>query len=552
MQLPLPSINFGRYTLTPGNAVELNSGDFIRILEIQNRLRIRTSDDEVLSSDIILTGKLFRRALKLEYMNNKRNEVALIEEDAQASLDEVLCTRELIVTNASFPSFRDEECIVCRWVWNISPNSKVGGTVRRITEAEADPQYRCGSYVLLNAWRQEKLEKHMKEIERKRRDQEKETKRRKQVRRNLQCGGGLLEDPFFANQRLDTAITCEGYRRRNPSTISCEATSPVTNAVGSKDNITSTSARYSARSPEAFVTPKRSSIQLTDEGYYTATKPHGRTNLECLTPPPPPPPPSTPSRSERSHGNAFSDGIPENIVSLEISDEDDEEIPSFKLHRQDIFPQSVKGVEAPPYLKPIQYVWNSPVASSSERNGIPAKSPRSPKVLRRTPEYTFGDAFCGAGGTSMGAEMAHFRVTWGVDWDKSAIDTYRTNFPGVRAYHCPIDEFLSNNPDSVLVDVLHLSPPCQPYSTAHTVPGKNDDTNSAALFAIHKALDNCRPRVATVEQTFGILNAQHKNFFVGLLSQFVDMGFSVRYKVLKGVEYGLPQHRKRLFVIAAW
>lgn len=164
-------------------------------------------------------------------------------------------------------------------------------------------------------------------------------------------------------------------------------------------------------------------------------------------------------------------------------------------------------------------------------------------------KYKFGDAFCGGGGMSSGARSAGLVNTWSFDSNIDAATTYRKNFPGCKTYHMSVNEFVALPPEDLLVDIVHLSPPCQPHSPAHTVAGKDDDRNEASLFCVKECLEASRPRMATLEQTDGILNRQE--WFRKLVNFFTDLGFSVSWKVLHGVEYGVPQTRKRLFLLAA-
>jgi site-specific DNA-cytosine methylase len=51
-----------------------------------------------------------------------------------------------------------------------------------------------------------------------------------------------------------------------------------------------------------------------------------------------------------------------------------------------------------------------------------------------------------------------------------------------------------------MVDGLHILPPCQPFSAAHTVPSQiQDEINQAALFSVWHLLEKIKPRVATIE-----------------------------------------------------
>lgn len=172
-------------------------------------------------------------------------------------------------------------------------------------------------------------------------------------------------------------------------------------------------------------------------------------------------------------------------------------------------------------------------------------------VGRPTKRYTFGDSFCGAGGCSSGAKSAGLRVVWGFDSDLASIDSYAKNFFGARCEATPADVFVSVLNEDFCVDVLHLSPPCQPYSPAHTRPGKNDEMNEATFFAVGEIIKKTKPRVVTLENTFGLAQ-RRPEWLDALVRFFTAFGFSVRWRVLNFAQYGVPQARRRLVVIASW
>ncbi|KAL8856943.1 MAG: hypothetical protein Q9178_006532 [Gyalolechia marmorata] len=169
---------------------------------------------------------------------------------------------------------------------------------------------------------------------------------------------------------------------------------------------------------------------------------------------------------------------------------------------------------------------------------------------RQEKRYTFGDAFCGGGGCSRGAKSAGLRVVWGFDSDLASIDSYAKNFFGARCEATPADVFISILNEDFCVDILHLSPPCQPYSPAHTRPGQNDELNEATFFAVGEIIKKCKPRIVTLENTFGLAQ-RWPEWMDALIRIFTTLGFSVRWRVLNLAEYGLSQARRRLIVIAA-
>ncbi|OLN96539.1 Modification methylase HphIA [Colletotrichum chlorophyti] len=166
--------------------------------------------------------------------------------------------------------------------------------------------------------------------------------------------------------------------------------------------------------------------------------------------------------------------------------------------------------------------------------------------------YTVFDSFCGAGGFSRGAERAGLHVKYAIDhWDR-ACDTHRLNFPRTQLFQMSVDQFMQEHRDSNMdTDILHLSPPCQTWSPAHTIAGANDEANIAALFACRSLVEKMRPRIFTLEQTFGIMKPCHAPFFSSLIGGFTEFGYSVTWKIVHLQTWGLPQVRKRLILIGA-
>ena len=119
---------------------------------------------------------------------------------------------------------------------------------------------------------------------------------------------------------------------------------------------------------------------------------------------------------------------------------------------------------------------------------------------------TFGDAFSGCGGVSQGAYAAGLEVLWGCDNDERTWKTYELNLPvTVELWRSDVQDLISLL-DCLKVDILHVSPPCQPFSPANTQVryrhhttkgGMNDEQNQAALFCIPALLKKVRPRVVT-------------------------------------------------------
>ncbi|KAK8054093.1 hypothetical protein PG996_013394 [Apiospora saccharicola] len=186
--------------------------------------------------------------------------------------------------------------------------------------------------------------------------------------------------------------------------------------------------------------------------------------------------------------------------------------------------------------------------SIEETLGVWASNPNG-----RGQRYSFGDLFCGAGGASSGGRRAGLDVRMGCDKDKAACNTYEANFPLTELLEMDINTVLTSGAFGRLpkLDIVHLSPPCQTLSPAHTRVGRNDQENDAALFAVHDIVPQARARVFTMEETFGIMAQKHEEFFRKLIQCFTVWNYSVRWTVVDLRNWGVPMRRLRFLMIVS-
>jgi DNA (cytosine-5)-methyltransferase 1 len=144
--------------------------------------------------------------------------------------------------------------------------------------------------------------------------------------------------------------------------------------------------------------------------------------------------------------------------------------------------------------------------------------------------------------------MAGLEIYCGFDHDELAWLAYCQNFPSAESFRMDAADFPPKNFGRI--DVMHFSPPCQVWSPAHTNAGKNDEANMDTLFTIGALLKSCNPRIATLEQTAGLVT-HHRGYLQIVFNQFVGVGYSVRWRIEHLQEFGIPQRRKRLILVAA-
>nr|POF05885.1 modification methylase ngomiv [Quercus suber] len=169
------------------------------------------------------------------------------------------------------------------------------------------------------------------------------------------------------------------------------------------------------------------------------------------------------------------------------------------------------------------------------------------------------DICAGAGGAATGVQMAKsethtFNVAFLLDDWESACRTLRRAFPDAEVLMKDIHDFCTEHDGrDYRVTTVHISFPCQVYSPAHTVAGKNDDRNQATGYSTEPILRKTRARHVTMEQTKGIVSLKTKNkgAFAKMVNQLTSMQYSVRWKVVSSANHAGVQGRERLIICAS-
>jgi len=180
------------------------------------------------------------------------------------------------------------------------------------------------------------------------------------------------------------------------------------------------------------------------------------------------------------------------------------------------------------------------------------------------------DLFCGAGGASCGAWQAGAELVAGVDKNADALETHAANLPGKHIQHnlSDIDSSILPTTD---VEWVHGSPPCQGFSQAK---GERDpdDARNQLVWDFIQWVDAIRPKVVTMENVAGIQTISdhfldrvlghgqdattQKKLGGGIGRQrpetegFASIGYTARARKLNCADYGVPQTRKRVIVVA--
>lgn len=164
---------------------------------------------------------------------------------------------------------------------------------------------------------------------------------------------------------------------------------------------------------------------------------------------------------------------------------------------------------------------------------------------RQTGTKTAIDLFAGAGGLSWGLHQAGWTVTTAIEVDRWAIATYRKNFPDTHLI--PKDAREIDFTEFQGIDLVAGGPPCQPFSVAGKQLSQADPRDMVPEFI--RAVKEIRPQAFMMENVPGLQTAKHLHYFQWLYQQFRALKYAVYVDVLDAANYGVPQHRDRLFFV---
>jgi len=166
-------------------------------------------------------------------------------------------------------------------------------------------------------------------------------------------------------------------------------------------------------------------------------------------------------------------------------------------------------------------------------------------------QYNVMDLFAGVGGLSYGfSKLSQFNIIAANEIEKDISIAYKLNHPDVEMLNCDINDLTQEKLEKVLngkqIDLIVGGPPCQSYSTL----GKRQLDDRANLFMQYKRiLQILRPKAFVFENVVGILSMDKGNLFKQIQSEFKELGYILKYKVLNAVDYGVPQLRERVILV---
>ena len=162
-------------------------------------------------------------------------------------------------------------------------------------------------------------------------------------------------------------------------------------------------------------------------------------------------------------------------------------------------------------------------------------------------KYKLVSLFAGIGGIDLGFEFAGFECIWANDFDKFACQTYRANV-GEQIVEGDIRLTKNQIPAH---DILVGGFPCQPFSTLGKLQGFKDEMNRGTLFfEIMDIITKHDTKVVVLENVKNLINHDNGKTFARIKQELDDAGYDVNAQILNTQDYGIPQRRNRIFIVA--
>jgi DNA (cytosine-5)-methyltransferase 1 len=158
------------------------------------------------------------------------------------------------------------------------------------------------------------------------------------------------------------------------------------------------------------------------------------------------------------------------------------------------------------------------------------------------------DVFCGVGGSSAGARAAGFEIAGAIDMWSLATETFVANFRGTHVVTSRLEDahLPSLKKRTGQIDLLLASPECTSHTCAKGSGPRSEASRATALQVVRYA-DAFKPRWIVVEN---VVHMRPWSRYDTLLSRLKGLGYHVAEQVLEASDYGVPQSRRRLFIVA--
>lgn len=156
------------------------------------------------------------------------------------------------------------------------------------------------------------------------------------------------------------------------------------------------------------------------------------------------------------------------------------------------------------------------------------------------------DLFAGAGGLTLGLRASGVETVAAVESDKRAAATFQSHTPGARIINDDVRNIRFTEYKG-RVEIVYGGPPCQPFSSGGPRKAAGDDRNMVPAFI--RAIREVEPEAFLMENVPGLAAGDRMEYLSRILAELAGLGFRVSWRVVHAADHGVPQKRRRLFVV---
>lgn len=168
------------------------------------------------------------------------------------------------------------------------------------------------------------------------------------------------------------------------------------------------------------------------------------------------------------------------------------------------------------------------------------------------------DIFSGAGGFSLGFKQADYNIIGAIEVDKWASETFAYNFKDTKlliediqkiSNEVLLEQFSNNRPDVILA-----SPPCQGFSICKKNHGDPKDPRNSLFKEFLRVGKILNPEYIIMENVPTLVKAKTdtNESIIGIIKNALEeIGYHVYWEIIDASQYGVPQIRRRLFIMAS-
>ncbi|MBX9865570.1 MAG: DNA cytosine methyltransferase [Burkholderiales bacterium] len=164
------------------------------------------------------------------------------------------------------------------------------------------------------------------------------------------------------------------------------------------------------------------------------------------------------------------------------------------------------------------------------------------------------DLFCGIGGLTNGLQQAGLNVVAGFDFDKSCKFAYEENNSALFFHKdvsslssIEVNKHFKNSEVKILVGCA----PCQPFSSYNYKQNSLEENKWKLLYEFARLIQEINPDIVSMENVPQLLNFKKAPVFQDFVTNLQELGYYVSYKLVFAPDYGVPQKRKRLILLAS-